>query len=734
MNTVRFHLEHCYGITLLDETLDFSSHSAIAIYAPNGMMKSSFAQTLDDIARGKNPCDRVYEDLKTICHVLDENGATISPEDILVFGPYDQGLDPTKRISNLLLSKKLKEEYDKLIGVIDDAKDVLLEAIKKQAQTKLRPEVIEAQISSDLMRVSNEFLPALGRLRNEIQKQDATPYADLKYDIIFDPKVLEFITSQTVKDSIENYVIRYNELLEASQFFSRKALNYYGAEQIAKSLTEHGFFRGKHTVRLNARNGEPRTIENEDQLAEIIAEEKTGILIDPKLTKEFNAFADKAEKNAQFRNLVAYLQDNPTWLAELQNPDKFRTEVWKSYLKTHASLYFSLLDKYNEAENRLRGLRASAASEKTLWESVVRLFNERFIVPFSLTAKNKTDACLGEHSHVECLIKFTDGPREVEIERDQLLKVLSMGQRKAFYILNILFEVYSRQQDGRETLIVLDDIADSFDYQNKYAIIQYLQDLNQDSKLFKQIIMTHNFDFFRTLVWRGVVRRENCFMASKHKNGTIKLEPAQGIRDAFKKMFKKDFVTEPKCAIACIPFLRNLRELQVNDDFSDPTYLSLTALLHWKPGVSEKILRSDLDAAYAEVFPKDKIATQNSHKPMVDVIQEEAEDCLEAPEGVNFHNKLILSIAIRLLSDRFMIAKIADDNFTRGITGRQTNKLFEEFKRRLPNDSAVAVMAKVILMTPENIHLNSFMYEPIIDMNDSHLRDLYRQVKHLKWD
>jgi hypothetical protein len=31
-------------------------------------------------------------------------------------------------------------------------------------------------------------------------------------------------------------------------------------------------------------------------------------------------------------------------------------------------------------------------------------------------------------------------------------------------------------------------------------------------------------------------------------------------------------------------------------------------------------------------------------------------------------------------------------------------------------------------MTPENIHLNSFMYEPILDLSDAHLKDLYRDV------
>jgi hypothetical protein len=34
-------------------------------------------------------------------------------------------------------------------------------------------------------------------------------------------------------------------------------------------------------------------------------------------------------------------------------------------------------------------------------------------------------------------------------------------------------------------------------------------------------------------------------------------------------------------------------------------------------------------------------------------------------------------------------------------------------------------------MTPEHIHVNSFMYEPILDMADDHLRRLYQDVKDL---
>jgi len=34
-------------------------------------------------------------------------------------------------------------------------------------------------------------------------------------------------------------------------------------------------------------------------------------------------------------------------------------------------------------------------------------------------------------------------------------------------------------------------------------------------------------------------------------------------------------------------------------------------------------------------------------------------------------------------------------------------------------------------MTPENIHFNSFMYEPIIDMSDGHLKQLYDKLDKL---
>ena len=72
---------------------------------------------------------------------------------------------------------------------------------------------------------------------------------------------------------------------------------------------------------------------------------------------------------------------------------------------------------------------------------------------------------------------------------------------------------------------MVDDLADSFDYQNKYAIIQYLKDTSGDG-FFKLIVMTHNFDFFRTIEG-PFVGYSNFFMASKNDEG-ITLVKATG--------------------------------------------------------------------------------------------------------------------------------------------------------------------------------------------------------------
>ncbi len=355
-------------------------------------------------------------------------------------------------------------------------------------------------------------------------------------------------------------------------------------------------------------------------------------------------------------------------------------------------------------------------------------FNARFHVPFRLKARNKEKVILAQEKQLYLDFVFDDGADAADVERDALLAVLSTGEKKAFYILNILFEVEVRRDDERKALFVIDDLADSFDYKNKYAIIQYLKEM-ADQPNFRLILLTHNFDFLRTSLSRQVVGSERCFMAEKN-GGIITLPLADAVNNPLSN-FKAHFHDDGAKRVAAIPFVRNI--LEYTKGTSDPAYGSLTSLLHWKSD-SKSITEADLDAIFSSTFVgASGKAWATPGEPVVDLILHQADVASTAADGANFANKIVMSIAIRLLAEQHMVDVLADPNFSNGITSNQTPKLLNEYKSRELGDAATyETLDAVLLMTPENIHVNSFMYEPIIDMSDAALRELYSKVKALQ--
>ena len=216
-------------------------------------------------------------------------------------------------------------------------------------------------------------------------------------------------------------------------------------------------------------------------------------------------------------------------------------------------------------------------------------------------------------------------------------------------------------------------------------------------------------------------------MATRTERG-VSLARAAGIRNIFAKDWKRNFFNNRKKKIASIPFLRNLVEMTTGE--ADNRYDELTSMLHWKTG-SDTITIGRLDGIYNSIC-QDNGRSRDPQELVYDVLIEEAKDCLAAGTGMNLENKIVLAIAIRLLAERHMIHMIADPAFVAGLEANQAHGLLEEFKRRFPSeDRTTTILERVSLMTPENIHVNSFMYEPIIDMSDDHLRKLFADVKEL---
>ena len=721
MDRLTVDLQNCYGIKKLQRQFDFSEEAIFAIYAPNGFMKSSLATTFCDLSKGRVTSDRVFPDRKTVRSIQDERGKEVPADSVFVVFPYDAAFGPTERTSALLVNPELKKRYDQLLSDVENAKDALLKALKQQTGTK---KDIATEISSTIMGTTTEFMTALGRIQKEVEELKDTPFAEVKYDTIFDEKVLAALDKKDAKTAIEGYVQRYNELLAASQFFRKGTFDYYNAGQIAASLTKNGFFAASHTVNLKA-NGEAREISTQKELEKIIEQEKDQILKDAKLRKQFDELATMLEKNETLRDFQAYVMNHEDLLSQLSNVRKFKDDIWKSCLKVHIDLYRDLMTKQGIVSANIADIEAQAAKESTQWQAVIDIFNSRFQVPFTVEAKNKIQVMLRDEPVIELGFTYNDGDEHAVVEQLKLKDILSTGERKALYILNIIFEVEVRRKGKQETLMVIDDLADSFDYQNKYAIIQYLRDINED-RLFKQIIMTHNFDFFRVMNSRFV--RKNCLMASKTDIG-VTLEATDWIQNPFVRQWKGNLHKLNKCKIAAIPFVRNLLEFTIGT--GDADYKKLTSLLHWKAD-SAAISVADLDAIYNRMFGTTE-TSPNAADPVIEgLIKPEAAACLTAGTGINLENKIILSLAIRIIAEQFMVKKINDPAFVAGIRYNQTYKLLKKYKELFQGDlAAVKTLDRVNLMTPENIHLNSFMYEPILDMSDEHLKKLYNEVAGL---
>ena len=721
MQKLRVELKNCYGIKDLATEFDFSKYRAAAIYAPNGAMKSSFARTFQDEAEGKNSEDRIFPKRKTQRIIRDESGNAIPPENIVVLQPYDEVFGITEKTSTLLVDNALRKEYEKLLIDIENAKDTFLKQIRKVSGSK---KLDEKEISLTFTRSDEEFYVALVRVKQEVIDQPDAPFADIKFDRIFDEKILKFLETKDFKNALEDYIKKYDQLISASQYFKKGTFNYYNASTIAKNLAANGFFDAKHTVTLHG--GKKIEISNENQLEELIQKEKDSITGDEELRKKFSEIEKQLEKNVDLRNFHAYLLENDALLPHLVNIEKFKEQLLKSYFKVTVDIYLDLVEQYLKTEKRKREIEEAAGKQRTQWENVIDIFNNRFFVPFKLVPKNKIAVMLKQNTALNLGFTFEDSGEEAVVEKDALLRALSTGEKKALYILNIIFEVEARKKDGHETTFIVDDIADSFDYKNKYAIIEYLRDISEVPH-FSQILLTHNFDFFRTVCGR-FVGYGNCKMAFKTEKGLI-LDKAEGINNVFVNDWKPGFFIDPKKKIASIPFIRNMIEYTRGEN--DPEYLKLTSLLHWKAD-TPKISIGDLDAAYKSVFGGGETSA-NPETPVIDLISDTVAACLKDDHGFNFENKIVMSIAIRLDAEKFMISKIADAKFVESIKSSQTARLFGEFKKRFPtSDDVIQILQKVILMTPESIHLNSFMYEPILDMSDEHLRKLHLAVQSLK--
>lgn len=741
MQELQMNLENCYGIKKLKETIDYSNNNVAIIYAPNGTMKSSLAKTFEAIRDDRQVEEKVYG-LKSLCNISDEDNVALSKEQIIVINPFDENAYEGQGL--LMANESLRRAYLSIYDSIESKKESLYSKIKEKFgySTRSNFDVKNIMLNDWGLTSKKEYdcLINIKELLHDPVMACSLHEDDLEYASLFNDKVYSMMKTGKTGELIEEYENKYRELVDKSLYMQQGIIDHNNYENISNALNTNGFFVANNEIILNAKDGSASiTLKEQKELDDLIKKEKEQVLDSKEIKDLFEKINKAISKNKDTKAFNTFLQTHQDIIVEYKDIDLFKKKVWVKAFLYYEHLLDELIDDYNKAQKDLKKLRDDAKKQVTDWKKALDLFKERFFVPFSIEPSNQEDVILNMELPSFKYI-FSDSRGKKEVTKDNLLNVLSTGERRAYYILNMIFQILVAKKQGKECFVILDDISESFDYKNKYAIIEYISDISEytdtnGEKLFKILLLTHNFDFYRTVSSR-ITKPGNSFIAFVDSD-KIKLEKGQYTKNIFMH-YKKRLIQSysDNIIVASIPFVRNLIEYTEGDDNED--YLILTSVLHYKENTKQITLNQIQDIFNKYWCKKEPVtfAKGRENEMVYDVLMQESEKITDI-EKLEIENKLILSMAIRLIGESYMQNKIVSDlsngrDILKDIFSKKNQSawLIKAYKKYI-NDGAMNTLEIVAMITPENIHLNSFMFEPILDMSLKHLYKIYNDVKVL---
>lgn len=742
------HFENCYGLKRFNlPNINFSRCNKALIYAPNGVMKSSLSKVFDDISKGSATSDRIFQNVissysvthYTSQYVFSSANATQLPatDKVYVVNTFNNSFEFTKEtVSTLLADETTRNAYNVLMAQFSGEIKQIEE--KLRVLTGLTKPQIKGRLITDLGLTGTADWTDIFEKLNELYstRQTLEYLNDCTYLELFNDKVMAVYGKREFLASIEEYISSLNTLLENNPILNDRFTDR-NAETLGKEMAKHNLFDAQHTIHL--KDG-ITVIHSLDEWNSAVNEQLDRLYSTPELSAAFQKLKKLLTSNGEVSRLRDIIAAHREIIPALRNIPALKVQTWLdcfSKLDVPFTDYYHNISQYT---TQIKALYEQASAQSARWQAVVNEFNRRFRVPFEVQIENKANFLLKDEAP-NLSFKYTRGivaQQSATLKKDDLMVSLSTGEKRALYLLYILFDLERIRQQatagGGQFLIVADDIADSFDYKNKYAIIEYLNDLGNTSGI-DLLILTHNFDFYRTVKLRLDVARNNCYIAQRDEEGIVSVTEFKYQKDFFKNVviagIKDGNITndtKKKLLISSIPFYRNLCEYSGKDI----EYSKLTCFLHLKttPLDTLAVKISDL-WNLINPFLNNTFFSGADEDYYSSVIRIASACATDTTNEVLLDNKLVIAIAIRLLTEKFMKnTLILNGQVCSDAGSNQTREWFNQVKPFLTSEQ-ISVIEEVNLITPESIHLNSFMFEPLIDISDWTLKDLYTRVTNL---
>ena len=741
MLKLKVDLKDCYGIGELNHTFDFDIHLGSGhdtpehsqtnlVYARNGIMKTSFAKTFIDYAEGRIPVDGVHGRTPSI--KIEADGIKFAPENVCVLQSGDEYFE-SDGMATLLSNKKDQKRYAEIMLDIDAATTELFDAVAKSMGIRGAAEGAIELFDKNFQGEHYNRLIRIISMENEVKTARPELLA-VSYKVIDNQKVATFLDKTQTQVMLKDYVDTFEAVLQQSKYFQDGIYDYNNAFKVQKSLEENNFMKKGigNKVIIVTKGQDEKTISSISELKAEYENDKNQVFDTLEKQIAYEKFDKEISANPDLRELQIWVRKNKELVPNLQNYKHTKTLIWQAHFAESIQSYNNLLEVYRGHNKELDELIERSRSYESEWKSIVKSFKSSFRPKFDIKVRNQEDVVL-KSVKPELVFIYNDDrggpPKEVPVK---ILNdyVFSTGERRALYILCMMFEIRIRMMSGSETLIVLDDIADSFDYKNKYAIIEYLYDLSVDpANNIYMIILTHNYDFFRSLRMRCQMHYHTSpkVFIAKRNSGVIAL--ADGIHCNEFKQIKQNSTSNVRAFLALIPLVRNLIEYRDGCQITD--YKTLTSVMHDKLD-SPNITTNQVIAIVQANIAGTNFASHSSTDAIQGKIITESDAALIDGQDECLEDKLVLAMGIRLKAERHMRTTYTQDGkVLNDQQGEQTGKWYGKFSADYPRSSSIKTLKQVNIITPETLHINSFMFEPIVDMSIDELKVLYKEVSSL---
>ncbi len=542
-------MKNAFGIANLSLNDKESYFFQDVIYSRNGTFKTSFSKTLYEISKGNisEIQDRISETKADLdIEIIDEFDNKIQDliNKFIVFsrdiyeGDYKRLSDYSKEYELIAIDQKDKDNLDHLLS--ENLKEPIfeLEAMCKKINLDLNKvvETLKPKGNNKVDKLINIFELIAQASDNDTSKINFKKIFQKPYDIIDDEKF---------KTSVANYIEVYNKRLNEELFDDN--FNENNCLDLINSLKKFSF--------LNETKGRGIIIKGKpyykiEEIEDIFNKTIEEISTDSQIIEANKVLLKNLGNSKEAKVLKEEIINNPQLVQQLSLG---RKGAILSALKKSGIQYDSCIKILNIAKIKLALLLEKVKEKSSIFDEALKVYINRFHPVFNVEIKNREESLLG--LQVPTFVFKHKRNADIEIDEIKLYELLSSGERTSLNIIKFLVEYLVNKQN--HPFIILDDIVETFDYANRYAFIEYINDLVREETSI--IVLTHNFEFYKTISSRIRNLRK---LEAHSDNGKIYISKNSNLNKNIEDILTINSLEQ---LLFAIPYIREANVILKND-------------------------------------------------------------------------------------------------------------------------------------------------------------------------